>query len=182
MFSGLSGLRVRPGLELGECLGMTVAGRTTQLRLPPAPGVPDPLSSRGAAQDSSPRPDDDWEQQIRAAEERHRNALLDNGVAALDLMLAEDFIVNSPQHRIIEKRDLLGMVESGVLAISIFQQEIESVRRFGNIAVVMGEDRVEYAQPSPAAGGTDRWRFTDVWERRGDAWSFVARQATLVGS
>jgi hypothetical protein len=87
-----------------------------------------------------------------------------------------------PQNRIMEKRELLGMVESGVLAISTFEQEIESVRQFGNIAVVMGEDRVVYTQPSPAGGRTERRRFTDLWERRGDAWLFVARQATLVGS
>jgi hypothetical protein len=129
----------------------------------------------------SARPDDNWEQEVQAAEERHRNAFLANDVAALDTMLADDLIVNSPQNRIIEKRELLGMVESGVLAISVFEQDIQSIRRFGSIAVVMGEDRVVYAPPSPAAGRTDRRRFTDLWERRGDTWIFVARQATIIG-
>ena len=124
---------------------------------------------------------DNWEQEVGIAEERHRNAFLANDVAAIDAMLADDFIVNSPQNRLIEKRELLGMVESGVLAISTFEQDIQSIRRFGSIAVVMGEDRVVYAQPSPAAGRTDRRRFTDLWERRGDTWIFVARQATIIG-
>lgn len=131
---------------------------------------------------SSPTPGDDWEQQIRAAEERHRQAFLANDVAAIDAMLADDFIVNSPQNRIIEKRELLGMVQGGVLAISEFDQQIESVRRFGDIVVVMGADRVVYAAPSPAAGRTDSRRFTDIWERRGNDWRFVARHATIVAS
>jgi hypothetical protein len=126
------------------------------------------------------RTNDNWEQEVRVAEERHRNAFLVNDVAAIDAMLADDFVVNSPQNRIIEKGELLGMVESGVLAISSFEQDIQSIRRFGSIAVVMGEDRVVYAQPSPAAGRTDRRRFTDLWERRGGTWIFVARQATII--
>lgn len=127
------------------------------------------------------RTDPNWEQEVRVAEERHRNAFLANDVTALDAMLADGLIVNSPQNRIIEKRELLGMVERGVLAISTFEQDIQSIRRFGSIAVVMGEDRVVYAQPSPAAGRTERRRFTNLWERRGDTWIFVARQATIIG-
>lgn len=41
--AGLTLFRVlRESLWLGECLGVTVAGRTPRLRLPPAPVVPDP--------------------------------------------------------------------------------------------------------------------------------------------
>src|SRR5918999_1630699 len=108
-----------------------------------------------------------WEQQIRAAEERHRTAFLDNDDAALDAMFAEDFIVNSPQNRVVEKSELLGMVKRGVLTISTFEQDIESIRRFGDIVVVMGEDRVIYAPPSPNAGHTHQRRFTDLWQLRG---------------
>src|SRR5688572_12190940 len=99
-----------------------------------------------------------WEEQVRAAEERHRAAFLANDVEALDAMFAQDFIVNSPQNRVIEKPGLLGMIRAGALAISAFEQTIESVRRFGDIVVVMGEDRVVYAPPSPRAGQTDRRR------------------------
>lgn len=122
---------------------------------------------------------DSWEQQIRAAEERHRIAFLTNDVGALDAMFSDDFIVNSPQNRIIEKGQLLGMVRSGALAISSFDQKIESIRRFGDVVTVMGEDRVVYAAPSPNAGQTHRRRFTDIWQLQGNAWRFVARQASM---
>ena len=94
---------------------------------------------------------DAWEQKVRAS---------------LDTMLADDFIVNSPQNRIIEKAELLGMIGRGILAISTFEQKIDAVRRFGDIAVVMGVDSVVYAPPAPAAGQTHRRRFTDLWQLR----------------
>jgi hypothetical protein len=44
--AGLTLTRVlRGGLELGECLGMTVAGQTTKRRLPPAPVGPGSLEA-----------------------------------------------------------------------------------------------------------------------------------------
>ena len=120
-----------------------------------------------------------WEQQIRATEERHRIAFLANDAGTLDALFSDDFIVNSPQNRIIEKVQLLGMVRGGVLAISSFDQKIESIRRFGDVVTVMGEDRVVYAAPSPNAGQTHRRRFTDIWQLQGNAWRFVARQASI---
>ena len=121
----------------------------------------------------------DWEQQIRAAEERHRIAFLKNDVAALDAMFSDDFLVNSPQNRVVNKVALMGMVRGGVLAISSFDQKIESIRRYGDIVTVMGEDRVVYAAPAPNAGQEHRRRFTDIWQLRGADWRFVARQATI---
>ena len=44
------------------------------------------------------------------------------------------------------------------LPLSMFEQEIESIRRFGDHVVVMGADRVVYAAPSPNAGQTQRRR------------------------
>lgn len=128
----------------------------------------------------APANGDAWEQKVRAAEERHRMAFLANDEATLDSMIADDFIVNSPQNRIIEKGELLRMVKRGILAISTFEQTIESIRRFGDVAVVMGEDRVVYATPSPGAGQTHRRRFTDLWQLRDTTWRFVARQASIV--
>jgi hypothetical protein len=124
--------------------------------------------------------EDGWEQRVRAAEERHRKAFLANDTTVLDAILANDFIVNSPQNRIIEKAELLGMVRRGVLTISTFEQKIDAVRRFGDIAVVMGVDSVVYAPPAPAAGQAHRRRFTDLWQLRDTTWSFVARQASLL--
>ena len=121
-----------------------------------------------------------WEQEVRAAEQQHRAAFLANDVAALDAMFSDDFVVNSPLNVVVDKPRLLGMVRQGVLTLSSFEQNIDQVRRYGDVVVVMGGDRVVYAAPSPNAGQTHRRRFTDLWRQDGARWRFVARQASLI--
>ncbi|HKY59687.1 MAG TPA: nuclear transport factor 2 family protein [Gemmatimonadota bacterium] len=122
----------------------------------------------------------DWESALRAAEARHVAAVLSNDVEAWDALLENDFIVNSPRNTVVEKAELLELVRSGWLTSSSFEQEIEAVRRFGDVAVVMGEDRQVWAPQSPNAGQTHCRRFTDIWRLDGGQWRYVARQATLV--
>ena len=121
-----------------------------------------------------------WEQEVRAAEQKHRAAFLAGDVAALEAMFSDDFVVNSPLNSIVDKARLLDMVRKGVLTISSFEQNIEQVRRYGDVVVVMGADSVVYAAPSPNAGRTDRRRFTDLWRSEGGRWRFVARQASII--
>jgi ketosteroid isomerase-like protein len=121
-----------------------------------------------------------WEQEVRAAEQKHRAAFLAQDVAALQAMFSDDFVVNSPLNAVVDKARLLDMVRKGVLAISSFEQNIEQVRRYGDVVVVMGADSVVYAAPSPNAGRTDRRRFTDLWRSEGGRWRFVARQASII--
>ena len=123
---------------------------------------------------------DTWEQEIRAAEARHRLAFLSADTAALREMFSDQFIVNSPLNMVVGKGQLLDMVRSGRLAISTFDQQIDQIRRFGDIAVVMGEDAVTYIAPSPNAGQMHRRRFTDIWQMDKGGWRFIARQATIV--
>jgi ketosteroid isomerase-like protein len=133
-------------------------------------------SSAQGAEDSGSA----WEQEIRAAEKLHLKAFLDKDMTALDSLVSDDFVVNSPRNSVITKQQLLGMVRDGVLAISSFDQAIEAVRRFGDIVTVMGEDRLTYIAPSPNAGQTHRRRFTDIWRRQDGRWRFIARQASLI--
>lgn len=130
----------------------------------------------GAAPDTA----GSWEQEVRAAEQKHRAAFLAGDVAVLQAMFSDDFVVNSPLNVVVDKARLLDMVRKGVLSISSFEQNIEQVRRYGDVVVVMGGDSVVYAAPSPNAGRTDRRRFTDLWRQEGGRWRFVARQASIV--
>jgi uncharacterized protein (TIGR02246 family) len=121
-----------------------------------------------------------WEQEVRAAEDRHGAAFLAGDLTALEEMFSEDFVVNSPRNSIIQKKQLLEMVRKGTLAISSFEQQIAEIRRFGDVVVVMGGDTVTYAAPSPEAGQTHRRRFTDLWRLQEGRWRFIARQASLI--
>jgi Domain of unknown function (DUF4440) len=121
-----------------------------------------------------------WEADVRAAEAKHRKAFLDGNAGAVDEMLSDEFVVNSPLNNVVDKKQLVGMIRSGVLTFSEFTQDIERINRFGDVVLVMGADRVVWTKPSPNAGRTDRRRFTDVWRLEDGRWVFIARQATVL--
>jgi hypothetical protein len=128
----------------------------------------------------SPNTAGTWEQDVRAAEARHRQAFLATDTAALRAMFSDRLVVNSPLNTVVDKTQLLEMVRSGRIAISSFMQQIEHIERYGDVAVVMGQDEVVYAPPSPLAGQTQKRRFTDMWQMENGRWTFIARQATVI--
>ena len=121
-----------------------------------------------------------WEQDIRAAEQRHVAAFRSNDAAAIDAILADDFLVNSPRYVVLDKAQLMGLVRSGALNASTFTQSIDHIRRYGDIAVVMGADTISFAPPAPNAGRQIRRRFTDIWRFQDNQWRFVARHANPI--
>jgi ketosteroid isomerase-like protein len=121
-----------------------------------------------------------WEQDIRAAEQRHVTAFRANDAAAIDAILAEDFLVNSPRYVVLDKSQLMSLVRSGALNAASFDQSIEQIRRYGDIAVVMGADAISFAAPAPNAGRQIRRRFTDIWRFQDNQWRFVARHANPI--
>jgi ketosteroid isomerase-like protein len=121
-----------------------------------------------------------WEQDIRAAEQRHLAAFRANDARAIDALLADDFLVNSPRYVVLDKRGLMELVRSGVLNSSSFTQSIEQIRRYGDIAVVMGADTATFAAPAPNAGRKIKRRFTDIWRFQDNQWRFIARHANPI--
>ena len=121
-----------------------------------------------------------WEQDIRAAEQRHLAAFRSNDAEAIDAILADDFLVNSPRYVVLDKGGLMNLVRSGALNASSFNQSIEQIRRYGDIAIVMGADNVTFAAPAPNAGRQIKRRFTDIWRFEGNQWRFVARHANPI--
>ena len=121
-----------------------------------------------------------WEQDIRAAEQRHLAAFRSNDAEAIDAILADDFLVNSPRYVVLDKGGLLNLVRSGALNASSFNQSIEQIRRYGDIAIVMGADNVTFAALVPNAGRQIKRRFTDIWRFQDNQWRFVARHANPI--
>jgi ketosteroid isomerase-like protein len=124
--------------------------------------------------------DESWEQDVLAAEARHLAAFDSGDAAAIEALFAEDFLVNSPRYVVLDKKGLMDLVHGGQLNSSSFTQDIEKIRRYGDIAVVMGADAIVFAPPAANAGQTIRRRFTDIWRLQNGEWQFVARHANPV--
>lgn len=134
----------------------------------------------GAACAGTTRMSDSWEQDVRAAEQRHLAAFGSDDAVAIEALLSDDFLVNSPRYEVFNKEQLMGMVRSGVLNSQSFDQKIEHIRRYGDIAIVMGGDSVVFAPPAANAGQPIRRRFTDIWRLEDGEWRFVARHANPI--
>jgi ketosteroid isomerase-like protein len=126
------------------------------------------------------RNDNSWEKEIRAAEKVHVSAFASNDAAAIEALFPEDFLVNNPRYEVFDKRQLMEVVQRGMLTLQAYSQDIERIRRYGDIVVVMGRDSVVFAPPSPDAGRSIRRRFTDIWQLDNGQWQFIARHANPI--
>lgn len=116
-----------------------------------------------------------WESEIRDLEERARVAFLNADIDTLSGLLAADYVVNSPLDRVHRRAQVLDLLQSGRIRHTTYECEIETIVRHGNVAVVMGSDRVT-GPPS----GEARRRYTNVWQLDGGRWRAIARHAHLI--
>ncbi len=117
-----------------------------------------------------------WDAEIRAREEALRVAFLNADMRALDDLIADDYIVNSSQHKVLAKPLLLQLLETGRVRHLSLESRIETMQRHGDTVVVMGGDRV--------VDGPDRVcstrRFTNLWQLQDGCWRATARHAHVV--
>ena len=117
-----------------------------------------------------------WDAEIRAREEALRVAFLHADMRALDDLMADDYIVNSPLHKVMAKPLLLQLLETGRLRHLSFESRIETMQRHGDTVIVMGADRV--------VDGPDRVcstrRFTNLWQLKDGRWRSTARHAHVI--
>lgn len=98
--------------------------------------------------------------------------------AALMKLLSPDILINSPANKVIGRSEMIEMTLKGEMAYSQYENITEGFSLFGsNIAVIMGKEIFVHADPAFGDEKVVR-RYTDVWQRVGDAWMQIARQAT----
>jgi ketosteroid isomerase-like protein len=118
---------------------------------------------------------------IRQLEEQECQAVLNQDLAALKHLWAEEFIVNNPQNQISMSRgDVLALVQRGLIRYATFQRRIESIRINADIAIVMGAEIVEPIGDAPRAGGAVERRFTNIWRKQDTSWHMIARHANVI--
>lgn len=120
-------------------------------------------------------------QVVRALDNLERIAVLEGDINTLKKLWSEDFIVNNPQNSISSNRDaVIHFVKNGHIKYALFDRDIEQIRLFDDIAIVMGSETV-VPRNDPTASPTQR-RFTNVWQKNGDTWQMIARHANTVAT
>jgi hypothetical protein len=121
-----------------------------------------------------------WETDLRNANDQEVAAFMARDDGALSRLWADDFLVTNPLNKVATKAEVLAMVRDGMLSFKSYQRHIEHIRRYGDTAVIIGNENVEWAGKMPLAGRVLPLRFTAVWLHTGRHWLQVARHANVV--
>lgn len=103
-------------------------------------------------------------------------AFLAGDLAVLNDLWSEDYIVNSPLQKVVDKPQLLELVRSGRVRHGTYEAQIERMVRHGNVVIVMGRDTVT----DPPDGTVSRRRYTNVWRLHDGIWKSIARHANVL--
>lgn len=120
------------------------------------------------------------EDEIRRLNAQEVAALLSNDVKTLGSLWSDDFVVTNPFNKFVNKQQVVGMTESGYLAFTSYDRQVEYVHIYRDTAVVAGSETVNWAGKIPTAGKTIHLRFTAIWMKQDGRWQEVARHANMI--
>jgi hypothetical protein len=126
-------------------------------------------------------PATDVDAQIRDLEQRQAAAALAGDRAALLTIFAPRFRMISPVGGVATRDELLDILASGNPPYRAATYDTETLDAYGDVVVTTGTEAVEYG-PGAQEGQKQLRRVTQVWQRNGDSWWLVLRQATLVAA
>ena len=92
------------------------------------------------------------EEEIRRLNAQEVEALMRNDVKMLGRIWSDDFVVTNPFNKFVNKQQVLGMIESGNLAISSLDRQIEYVRVYEDAVIVAGRETAIWGGKMPIAG------------------------------
>jgi len=119
--------------------------------------------------------------QIDANNEAVGRAIHARDFSALEKLWSPQMIVNTPENEIRTRDDVFADMKKGGLNYLSLKGTSESFKVFGDIAIEMGHEDFAMAA-GPAAGKQLQRRYTNVWQRTGDHWVQIARQATILNA
>ena len=100
--------------------------------------------------------------------------------AALEKLWSPALVVNSPGNNILTREQVFASMREGKLKYTSGKVIPDAFYVSGDIAVQMGHEEMVMAS-GPMAGKPLKRRYTDIWQKSGDDWVMIARQATYVG-
>lgn len=127
------------------------------------------------------RAQDPRESEIRRLEKLERESVMKGDSAALyDKIWSSKMIINTPANVVGTVEGTKAQFRSGNLNYLSFERNIEKISFSDNVAIVMGGEVIRPQGKQMNAGKVVTRRFTHVWQYTNNAWSIIARQATIV--
>jgi ketosteroid isomerase-like protein len=116
------------------------------------------------------------EEVIRDLEEREREAIQKGDTVSLSKLMSPKIVVQNPENIIVDFPKIMKRIREGKISYAAFERNIENISFTGNVAIVMGLEKV---LPQGTSRGVNR-RFMNIWVKENGSWKLTARQATIV--
>lgn len=124
---------------------------------------------------------DPREAEIRRLENLERESVLKSDSAVLyGKIWSPGMLVNTPANVVGTVDGTKAQLRSGNLNYLSFERDIEKIGFNGNVAIVMGGEKIKPQGKQINAGKLVSRRFTHVWMYTDNQWSIIARQATII--
>jgi ketosteroid isomerase-like protein len=120
------------------------------------------------------------EEDVRRLNSEEVQAFLNKDSKTLASLWSDDLVVTNPLNKLVNKQQVLGMVESGFLVITSYDRQVEYLHVYRDTVIVAGGETLVWGGKMPNAGRTEHLRFTAVWMRQDGTWQEVARHANIV--
>jgi ketosteroid isomerase-like protein len=118
--------------------------------------------------------------QIEANGRAVGHAIVTQDFEALKRVWSPEMVVNSPGNNILTREQVFAAMREDKLKYSSAKTYQDAFRVFGDVAIEMGHEDIVMSN-GPMAGQPLKRRFTNVWQKTGEGWMQIARQATYVG-
>ncbi len=116
---------------------------------------------------------------IDRLEDHWRDAILNRNVAAMDALLANDYMAITPNGTLQSKDETLANMRSGALQIKTLEISDRKVRFYGTTALVTS--RAEVRGTTPEGDLTGSYRYTRVYVRDANGvWRIVSFEASRI--
>jgi ketosteroid isomerase-like protein len=117
-------------------------------------------------------------QEVERLERSFGEAITRGIAAALDRLLADDFVGTNPLARVLDKKQTMAELGSPDYELESLMNEDIRVRLFGDVAVAKARGTAKGRYKGQDASG--QFRYTRIWVKRGGQWQAVAAQATMI--
>ena len=117
--------------------------------------------------------------EIEQLEETWRNAVLKGNIAAMDALLADDYMAITPTGILQSKEQALATLRAGTVHFKTIELSDRKIRLYGTTALVTSRAEVTATGPDSNLSGSYRYTRVYVKDARG-AWHIVSFEASRI--